>query len=101
MARNEEKAQSMLNRFVTMKESENKKPVQRRPYLASPTQTNGDSRSCERSAAKSPRFRTKAWASTGSETSTTRSTSFSERDGTGSVGSSSSEVLITIDTARR
>uniref|UniRef100_M4F8Z6 Uncharacterized protein n=1 Tax=Brassica campestris TaxID=3711 RepID=M4F8Z6_BRACM len=35
MARNEEKAQSMLNRFVTMKESENKKPVQRRPYLAS------------------------------------------------------------------
>ncbi|CAN6991005.1 unnamed protein product [Brassica rapa subsp. trilocularis] len=35
MTRNEEKAQSMLNRFVTMKESENKKPVQRRPYLAS------------------------------------------------------------------
>ncbi|CAA7053027.1 unnamed protein product [Microthlaspi erraticum] len=35
MARNEEKAQSMLNRFVTMKESENKKPRERRPYLAS------------------------------------------------------------------
>ncbi|CAN8270271.1 unnamed protein product [Cochlearia groenlandica] len=35
MARNEEKAQSMLNRFVTMKESENKKPKDRRPYLAS------------------------------------------------------------------
>ncbi|CAN7000552.1 unnamed protein product [Brassica rapa subsp. trilocularis] len=35
MARNEEKAQSMLNRFVTMKESENKKPKERRPYLAS------------------------------------------------------------------
>ncbi|XP_056842857.1 uncharacterized protein LOC130501651 [Raphanus sativus] len=36
MARNEEKAQSMLNRFVTMKESEKKKkPLQRRPYLAS------------------------------------------------------------------
>ncbi|EOA31115.1 hypothetical protein CARUB_v10014275mg [Capsella rubella] len=35
MARNEEKAQSMLNRFITMKESEKKKPRERRPYLAS------------------------------------------------------------------
>lgn len=35
MARNEEKAQSMLNRFVTMKEEEKKKPKERRPYLAS------------------------------------------------------------------
>ncbi|ESQ48016.1 hypothetical protein EUTSA_v10021236mg [Eutrema salsugineum] len=35
MARNEEKAQSMLNRFVTMKESEKKPPKARRPYLAS------------------------------------------------------------------
>ncbi|XP_010542134.1 PREDICTED: pre-mRNA-splicing factor ISY1 homolog [Tarenaya hassleriana] len=35
MARNEEKAQSMLNRFITMKESEKKKPKERRPYLAS------------------------------------------------------------------
>ncbi|KAF8085021.1 hypothetical protein N665_0685s0013 [Sinapis alba] len=35
MARNEEKAQSMLNRFVTMKEAESKKPKERRPYLAS------------------------------------------------------------------
>lgn len=35
MARNEEKAQSMLNRFVTMKETEKKKPKERRPYLAS------------------------------------------------------------------
>ncbi|KAL2553635.1 Isy1-like splicing [Forsythia ovata] len=34
MARNEEKAQSMLNRFITMKE-EKKKPKERRPYLAS------------------------------------------------------------------
>ncbi|KAI4343067.1 hypothetical protein MLD38_027612 [Melastoma candidum] len=35
MARNEEKAQSMLNRFVAMKEEERKKPKERRPYLAS------------------------------------------------------------------
>ncbi|KAM7260227.1 hypothetical protein ACFE04_015968 [Oxalis oulophora] len=35
MARNEEKAQSMLNRFITMKEQEKKKPKERRPYLAS------------------------------------------------------------------
>ncbi|KAH9621425.1 hypothetical protein KSS87_015226 [Heliosperma pusillum] len=35
MARNEEKAQSMLNRFVTMKEDEKKKPKERRPFLAS------------------------------------------------------------------
>ncbi|EPS69139.1 hypothetical protein M569_05628 [Genlisea aurea] len=35
MARNEEKAQSMLNRFVTMKEEEKRKPKERRPYLAS------------------------------------------------------------------
>ncbi|KAL2553630.1 Isy1-like splicing [Forsythia ovata] len=35
MARNEEKAQSMLNRFITMKEEEEKKPKERRPYLAS------------------------------------------------------------------
>uniref|UniRef100_A0A7C9A6G7 Pre-mRNA-splicing factor ISY1 homolog n=2 Tax=Opuntia streptacantha TaxID=393608 RepID=A0A7C9A6G7_OPUST len=35
MARNEEKAQSMLNRFITMKQEEKKKPKERRPYLAS------------------------------------------------------------------
>ncbi|XP_050237316.1 uncharacterized protein LOC126687016 [Mercurialis annua] len=35
MARNEEKAQSMLNRFITFKEQEKKKPKERRPYLAS------------------------------------------------------------------
>ncbi|XP_078434451.1 pre-mRNA-splicing factor ISY1-like protein [Wolffia australiana] len=35
MARNEEKAQSMLNRFITMKNEEKKKPRERRPYLAS------------------------------------------------------------------
>ena len=36
MARNEEKAQSMLNRFITMKnEEKKKKPKERRPYLAS------------------------------------------------------------------
>ncbi|XP_076940286.1 uncharacterized protein LOC143609417 [Bidens hawaiensis] len=35
MARNEEKAQSMLNRFVTMKAEEKKKPKERRPFLAS------------------------------------------------------------------
>ena len=35
MARNEEKAQSMLNRFVAMKSEEKKKPRMRRPYLAS------------------------------------------------------------------
>ncbi|KAF4376896.1 hypothetical protein G4B88_018436 [Cannabis sativa] len=35
MARNEEKAQSMLNRFVTLKAEENKKPKERRPFLAS------------------------------------------------------------------
>ncbi|CAI0453200.1 unnamed protein product [Linum tenue] len=35
MARNEEKAQSMLNRFITMKEQEKKKPKERRPFLAS------------------------------------------------------------------
>ncbi|WZY73303.1 hypothetical protein YC2023_005543 [Brassica napus] len=92
MARNEEKAQSMLNRFVTMKESENKKPVQRRPYLASECRDLADADKWRHQimreiTAKSPRFRTKAWASTASETSTTRSTSFSERDGTGSVGS--------------
>ncbi|WCJ39678.1 hypothetical protein M5689_020649 [Euphorbia peplus] len=35
MARNEEKAQSMLNRYITQKQEENKKPKQRRPFLAS------------------------------------------------------------------
>ncbi|CAA6660527.1 unnamed protein product [Spirodela intermedia] len=35
MARNEEKAQSMLNRFITMKNEEKKRPKERRPYLAS------------------------------------------------------------------
>ncbi|KAL5701419.1 NineTeen Complex (NTC) component [Ranunculus cassubicifolius] len=35
MARNEEKAQSMLNRYVTMKNDEKRKPKERRPYLAS------------------------------------------------------------------
>ncbi|KAK3032203.1 hypothetical protein RJ639_035915 [Escallonia herrerae] len=35
MARNEEKAQSMLNRFITAKNEEKKKPRERRPYLAS------------------------------------------------------------------
>ena len=103
MARNEEKAQSMLNRFVTMKESENKKPVQRRPYLASECRDLADAdkwrhqimREISRKVAEIQK------ASTASETSTTRSTSFSERDGTGSVGSSSSAVLITIDTALR
>ncbi|KAL5704033.1 hypothetical protein ACHQM5_022509 [Ranunculus cassubicifolius] len=35
MARNEEKAQSMLNRFVTWKDEAKKKPKERRPFLAS------------------------------------------------------------------
>ncbi|KAG0498078.1 hypothetical protein HPP92_002769 [Vanilla planifolia] len=35
MARNEEKAQSMLNRFIAMKNEEKRKPKERRPYLAS------------------------------------------------------------------
>lgn len=35
MARNEEKAQSMLNRFIAMKAEEKKKPKERRPFLAS------------------------------------------------------------------
>ncbi|KAL6191345.1 hypothetical protein ACLB2K_037736 [Fragaria x ananassa] len=35
MARNEEKAQSMLNRFITLKNEEKKKPRERRPFLAS------------------------------------------------------------------
>ncbi|XP_027077282.1 pre-mRNA-splicing factor ISY1 homolog [Coffea eugenioides] len=35
MARNEEKAQSMLNRFIAMKADEKKKPKERRPFLAS------------------------------------------------------------------
>ncbi|XP_050373625.1 uncharacterized protein LOC126791246 [Argentina anserina] len=35
MARNEEKAQSMLNRYVTLKNEEKKKPRERRPFLAS------------------------------------------------------------------
>mmetsp|Transcript_1474 Transcript_1474/g.2792 ORF Transcript_1474/g.2792 Transcript_1474/m.2792 type:complete len:300 (-) Transcript_1474:327-1226(-) len=35
MARNEEKAQSMLNRFVTAKQEQNRKPKERRPVLAS------------------------------------------------------------------
>ncbi|KAJ8755521.1 hypothetical protein K2173_019319 [Erythroxylum novogranatense] len=35
MARNEEKAQSMLNRFIALKAEEKKKPKERRPYLAS------------------------------------------------------------------
>ncbi|EEF41756.1 pre-mRNA-splicing factor ISY1 homolog [Ricinus communis] len=35
MARNEEKAQSMLNRFIALKEQEKKKPKERRPFLAS------------------------------------------------------------------
>ncbi|XP_050203665.1 uncharacterized protein LOC126653774 [Mercurialis annua] len=35
MARNEEKARSMLNRYLTFKKQEKKKPKERRPYLAS------------------------------------------------------------------
>ncbi|MED6124210.1 hypothetical protein PIB30_056919 [Stylosanthes scabra] len=35
MARNEEKAQSMLNRFVALQAEEKKKPKERRPFLAS------------------------------------------------------------------
>lgn len=35
MARNEEKAQSMLNRFIALKAEEKKKPKERRPFLAS------------------------------------------------------------------
>ncbi|KAK9929020.1 hypothetical protein M0R45_026130 [Rubus argutus] len=35
MARNEEKAQSMLNRYITLKNEEKKKPKERRPFLAS------------------------------------------------------------------
>ncbi|CAI9097649.1 OLC1v1034123C1 [Oldenlandia corymbosa var. corymbosa] len=35
MARNEEKAKSLLNRFITMKAEEKTKPKQRRPFLAS------------------------------------------------------------------
>eukprot|EP00252_Welwitschia_mirabilis_P021960 TRINITY_DN5791_c0_g1_i3.p1 TRINITY_DN5791_c0_g1~~TRINITY_DN5791_c0_g1_i3.p1 ORF type:complete len:298 (+),score=37.08 TRINITY_DN5791_c0_g1_i3:198-1091(+) len=35
MARNEEKAESMLNRFLAFKNEEKKKPKERRPYLAS------------------------------------------------------------------
>ncbi|KAK0607601.1 hypothetical protein LWI29_017264 [Acer saccharum] len=35
MARIEEKAQSMLNRFIILKAEEKKKPRERRPYLAS------------------------------------------------------------------
>ncbi|CAL8463792.1 g3326 [Coccomyxa elongata] len=34
MARNEEKAQSMLNRLLTAKQQEGKEPKQKRPYLA-------------------------------------------------------------------
>ncbi|KAK8973814.1 hypothetical protein V6N11_032944 [Hibiscus sabdariffa] len=34
MARNEEKAQSMLNRFIALKVEEKKKPKERRPFLA-------------------------------------------------------------------
>jgi pre-mRNA-splicing factor ISY1 len=35
MARNEEKAQSMLSRFLAAKNDEKKKPKEKRPYLAS------------------------------------------------------------------
>lgn len=35
MARNEEKAQSMLNRYIALQAEEKKKPKERRPYLAS------------------------------------------------------------------
>ncbi|KAI4333610.1 hypothetical protein L6164_018394 [Bauhinia variegata] len=35
MVRNEEKAQSMLNRFIALKAEEKKKPKERRPFLAS------------------------------------------------------------------
>ncbi|XP_039058810.1 pre-mRNA-splicing factor ISY1 homolog [Hibiscus syriacus] len=35
MAPNEEKEQSMLNRFITQKAEEKKKPKERRPFLAS------------------------------------------------------------------
>ena len=35
MARNEEKAQSMLNRFLAGKKEDQGQPKQRRPYLAS------------------------------------------------------------------
>eukprot|EP00249_Psilotum_nudum_P015328 c25266_g1_i1 orf=698-1324(-) len=35
MARNEEKAQSMLNRFLAFKDEEKRKPREKRPYLAS------------------------------------------------------------------
>ena len=39
MARNEEKAQSMLNRFLKGKEDALKGPKERRPYLASLCET--------------------------------------------------------------
>ena len=35
MARNEEKAQSMLNRYLAGKQDEKRAPKQKRPYLAS------------------------------------------------------------------
>jgi pre-mRNA-splicing factor ISY1 len=35
MARNEEKAQSMLNRFLTAKQQDARGPKEKRPYLAS------------------------------------------------------------------
>ena len=34
MARNEEKAQSMLNRFLAGKQEDSAKPIKRRPFLA-------------------------------------------------------------------
>jgi len=33
MARNEEKAMAMLNRFVAMKQEERRGPIQRRPFI--------------------------------------------------------------------
>ncbi|WVZ74711.1 hypothetical protein U9M48_022864, partial [Paspalum notatum var. saurae] len=42
MARNEEKSQSMLNRFITMKQEEKRKPRERRPAATSPTLSAGN-----------------------------------------------------------
>jgi pre-mRNA-splicing factor ISY1 len=48
MARNEEKAQALLNRFVTAKREANRPDKSQRPYLASECEDVGDCELCGR-----------------------------------------------------
>ncbi|MBA0644381.1 hypothetical protein Goklo_028550 [Gossypium klotzschianum] len=84
MARNEEKAQLMLNRFIALK-VEKKRSLKSAtlslpPNVAtSPRLTNDFNKSCQRSTTRLSRFRTKALGNIDSMTLTTRSISLYKR----------------------